>query len=144
MKNNNNQQFNYMLPEEIEKRSFEIIKSELLRPLDPELAPIIMRVIHTTADFGYAESLAFSKDVTKHAISSLRQGIQIVCDTNMVKAGVDKARLQALGGDIHCFIKDEDVIEKAKQEMGARLEDVVIVKEIYVPKKIVNFVVKVS
>ena len=109
-----------MTPDEIEKRSFEIIQSELQQPLDPELAPIIMRVIHTTADFGYVESLAFSKDVIKQAISALHQGIQIVCDTNMVKAGVDKTRLQVLGSDIHCFIKDEDVIEKAKQSGNTR------------------------
>ena len=33
-------------PMEIERRSFEIIESELPHPLDPELAPIIKRVIH--------------------------------------------------------------------------------------------------
>ena len=105
---------NHMKPEEIEKRSFEIIESELPRPLDPELAPVIMRVIHTTADFGYIDTLAFSGNVVKNAVTSLRQGIHIVCDTNMVKAGVDKTRLGALGGDIHCFIQDEDIVKKSK------------------------------
>jgi precorrin-8X/cobalt-precorrin-8 methylmutase len=100
-------------PEEIEKRSFEIIESELPQPLDPELAPVIMRVIHTTADFGYITSLAFSSNVTELAVSLLRQGTQIICDTNMVMAGVDKTRLRTLGIDIHCFIKDEDVIKEA-------------------------------
>jgi len=111
---------NYMKPEEIEKRSFEIIESKLPRPLDPELAPVIMRVIHTTADFGYVDTLAFSEKVIKNAVASLCQGIHIVCDTNMVKAGVDKTRLRALGGDIHCFIQDEDIVKEAKESGNTR------------------------
>ena len=111
---------NNMKPDEIEKRSFEIIESELSQPLDPELAPVIMRVIHTTADFGYIDSLAFSENVIKNAVSSLSQGIQIICDTNMVKAGVDKTRLRALGSDINCFIQDEDVVEEAKKSGSTR------------------------
>jgi len=109
-----------MKPDEIEKRSFEIIQSELPVPLDPELAPVIMRVIHTTADFGYVEFLAFSVNIIEHAVSSLRKGVHIVCDTNMVKAGVDKTRLQTLGSDIHCFIKDEDVVRDAQQSGNTR------------------------
>ena len=111
---------NHMKPDEIEKRSFEIIKSELPRPLDPELAPVIMRVIHTTADFGYIDTLAFSEKVIKKAVTALRQGIHIVCDTNMVKSGVDKKRLQAFGSDIHCFIWDEDIIEEARKSGNTR------------------------
>jgi len=104
-----------MKPDEIEKRSFEIIKSELTCSLDPDTAPVILRVIHTTADFEYANSLVFSNGVIKHAVTALRQGTQIVCDTNMVKAGVDKTRLKALGSDIHCFIQDEDVTQNARR-----------------------------
>ena len=100
-------------PEEIEKRSFEIIRGELPHPLDPVLAPVILRVIHTTADFEYVESLAFSDGVIDCAIKALQQGVTIVSDTNMVKAGVDGARLCALGCEIHCFIRDEDVAKTA-------------------------------
>ena len=102
-------------PDEIEKRSFEIIQSELAHPLDPVFAPVILRVIHTTADFEYVQSLAFSEGVIEIAVAALRQGTSIISDTNMVKAGVDKARLQAFGGDVHCFIQDEDVIKTARQ-----------------------------
>ena len=104
-----------MKPDEIEKRSFEIIQSELPHAIDTALAPVIMRVIHTTADFEYVDSLVFSDGVIERAVSSLRQGTQIVSDTNMVKAGVDKTRLKAFGGDIHCFVQDEDVIRNARQ-----------------------------
>jgi len=107
-------------PDEIERRSFEIIQAELQRPLDPVLAPVIMRVIHTTADFDYVESLAFSEGAVEIAVAALREGVQIVCDTNMVKAGVDKTRLRALGGEIHCFIQDEDVAAAAQQNGSTR------------------------
>jgi precorrin-8X/cobalt-precorrin-8 methylmutase len=109
-----------MRPEEIEKRSFEIIASELKHPLEPVLAPVIMRVIHTTADFDYAETLVFSDNVIELAAAALRRGTAIVSDTNMVKAGVDKSRLNAFGGDIHCFMGDEDVAETARMNGTTR------------------------
>jgi len=110
----------YINPNEIEKRSFEIIQNELPRPLDPKLAPVIKRVIHTTADFEYVETLAFSARIIDDAIVALRQGTHIVSDTNMVKSGVDKSRLRALGGDIHCFIRDEDVVLSAEKSGNTR------------------------
>ena len=110
----------YINPNEIEKRSFEIIQSELPRPLDPKLAPVIKRVIHTTADFEYVETLAFSEQIIEDAVVALRQGTHKVSDTNMVKSGVDKSRLRALGGDIHCFIQDEDVVLRAEKSGNTR------------------------
>lgn len=75
-----------VLPSEIEKRSFEIITEELgSRVLDPEQAPVIKRVIHTTADFEYADSLVFSEDAVAKAMEALRRGASIVTDTNMGK-----------------------------------------------------------
>jgi precorrin-8X/cobalt-precorrin-8 methylmutase len=110
----------YVKPDEIESRSFEIIKSELSRPLNSVLAPVILRVIHTTADFEYADSLTFSDGVIDLAVRTLRGGAAIVSDTNMVKSGVDKARLRMLGGDVHCFIADNDVAETARQHGSTR------------------------
>jgi precorrin-8X/cobalt-precorrin-8 methylmutase len=105
----------YGKPDDIEKRSFEIIQSELPHPIDPILAPVILRVIHTTADFEYVESLSFSDGVIERAVMALRQGMPIISDTNMVKAGVDKARLKTFGSDIYCFMLDDDVAEAARQ-----------------------------
>ena len=110
----------YVMPDEIEKRSFEIIQSELARPLDPILAPVVMRVIHATADFEYADSLVFSEGVIERAAMALRQGATIVSDTNMVKAGVDKTRLAAFGCDMLCFMQDGDVAELAMQRGTTR------------------------
>jgi precorrin-8X/cobalt-precorrin-8 methylmutase len=110
----------YIRPAEIEKRSFEIIQSELKQPLDPKLAPIILRVIHTTADFEYAGSLAFSEAVLDIAAKALCEGVAIVSDTNMVMAGVDKTRLKKFGGEIHCFMRDEDVAQAARHNDSTR------------------------
>ena len=48
-------------PREIEKRSLEIIESELTVDIPEENLAVVKRVIHTTADFDYAVNLAFSE-----------------------------------------------------------------------------------
>ncbi len=101
-------------PMEIERRSFEIIESELPHPLDPQLAPIIKRVIHTSADFEYADTLCFSPDVVNKALTAIRNGACIVTDTNMGKAGINKKALAKHGGEVFCFMADEDVAAMAK------------------------------
>lgn len=102
-------------PEEIEKKSFEIIEAELNCQLDPEQKPIIKRVIHTTADFSYAENLCFSEQAIKHAKEALKNGACIVTDTNMGKAGINKKALARYGGEVYCFMADEDVAAEAKR-----------------------------
>ena len=49
----------YMKPQDIEKRAFEIITTELgERTFPAGIAEVVKRVIHTTADFDYADSPA--------------------------------------------------------------------------------------
>ncbi|MBR6429249.1 MAG: precorrin-8X methylmutase [Clostridia bacterium] len=110
--------FETLKPMEIEKRSFEIISGLLDEKgirLDPVNEPVIKRVIHTTADFEYANSLVFSKDAVLLAREALCAGCDIVTDTQMAKAGVNKAALAKLGGEAHCFMSDPDVAEEAKR-----------------------------
>ncbi len=107
--------FEYKKPMEIEKRSFEII-SERLGDIEipPENRDILMRVIHTTADFDYVKNLAFSPDAVKNAVEALKNGAHIVTDTNMAFSGINKKLVRRLGGDVHCFITDPDVAGQAK------------------------------
>ena len=100
-------------PMEIEQRSFEIITEELPHPIDETLAPIIKRVIHTTADFDYADSLCFSEGVLDRALSAIRDGAAIVTDTTMAMSGINKRALTKHGGEAFCFIGDADVAEQA-------------------------------
>lgn len=103
-------------PADIEKKSFSII-SEILgdRTFDPLQEPIIKRAIHTSADFDYADNLYFSQGVVSQLLDAIRQGADIVTDTQMAKAGISKKNLQRFGGQVHCFISDEDVAREAKE-----------------------------
>lgn len=103
-------------PMDIEKRSFAII-TELLgdRKLDPENELVIKRVIHTSADFDYADNLVFSEHAVQKGIEALRGGCDIVTDTQMAKAGINKAIVGKLGGEVHCFMSDPDVAAEAKE-----------------------------
>lgn len=103
-------------PMDIEKRSFKII-TELLgdRRLDPENELVIKRVIHTSADFDYADNLVFSPHAVSKGIEALRAGCDIVTDTQMAKAGINKTILGSLGGEVHCFMSDPDVAQEAKE-----------------------------
>ena len=110
-----------LLPEEIEKRSFEIITKELGGILlDEEQAFVMKRVIHTTADFDYVENLCFSEDVVKKMQEAIRNGACIVTDTQMAKAGINKKELSKYGGEVFCFMGDEDVAAKAKEKGSTR------------------------
>ena len=102
-------------PAAIEARSMEIIESELKTEIPPENKAVVKRVIHATADFDYAENLAFSEGAVAKALDALRMGCRIVTDTQMAKAGINKAALAKLGGEAHCFMSDPDVAEAAKQ-----------------------------
>lgn len=108
-------------PMEIEKRSFSIITKELGdTALDEEKAPIIKRVIHTTADFDYVNTLCFSENAVQIALEALKSGAEIVTDTKMAMAGINKSVLEKLGGRVQCFISDEDVAKRAKEENVTR------------------------
>ena len=107
-------------PAEIEKRSFEIIESELPHPIDPSLAPIIKRVVHTSADFDYVDNLCFSEGVVEKALRAIENGACIVTDTNMAKSGINKTALAKHGGEVFCFMPDPDVGEAAKKNGTTR------------------------
>ncbi|MBO5523984.1 MAG: precorrin-8X methylmutase [Roseburia sp.] len=113
----------YVLPGDIEKRSFEIISEELaergiILPEENEL--VIKRVIHTSADFSYADTMTFSKDAVAVAKRLLRQGADIVTDTNMALSGINKKVLQTFGGEAHCFMAEETVAREAKERQMTR------------------------
>ena len=110
--------FEEVLPGQIEARSFEIIGEELARRgicLKPEEEPVIKRAIHATADFDYASSLVFAPGGIDAGLKALKRGAAVVTDTNMAKAGINKRKLESLGGHVFCFMADEDVAERARK-----------------------------
>lgn len=108
-------------PKEIETRSFEIITEELGdKKLIPGTELIVKRCIHTSADFEYADSLCFSDGVVEKAVDAIKRGACIVTDTQMAKAGINKKALAKYGGEVYCFMSDEDVAAKAKEQGSTR------------------------
>ena len=108
----------YVLPQDIEKRSFQIISEELETlkiVLPPENADVIMRCIHTSADFDYAGTLCFSKDAVAVARHLLQEGADIVTDTNMAKTGINKKAIEKFGCSVHCFMADDEISAEAKE-----------------------------
>lgn len=114
----------YVLPGEIEKRSFEIIGEELLQRgihIPEEEEAIVKRVIHTSADFDYAGTLCFSKGAISTIKELIKNGADIVTDTNMALAGINKKALAKFGGKAHCFMAEEEVALLAKQKIPHEL-----------------------
>ncbi|MBR3400630.1 MAG: precorrin-8X methylmutase, partial [Parasporobacterium sp.] len=108
----------FVKPEDIEKRSFEIIAKELAEKgisLPAEQDMITRRVIHTSADFEYAHTLTYSENAVAIAKELLKNGADIVTDTNMGLSGVNKTVLAQFGGTAHCFMADPDVAKEAKE-----------------------------
>jgi len=108
-------------PMDIEKGSFEIITEEMgPHNFDEKTAPIVKRVIHTTADFEYADLLDFHPNAVEAGMKALREGSDIYADTNMVMAGINKKRLGEYGGKVYHRVHDEDVVIEAKERAITR------------------------
>ena len=113
----------YILPTEIEHRSFEIITSELSSmgiTIPEDEAPITKRVIHTSADFDYANTMCYSDGAIESVKELIKAGAHIVTDTNMALSGINKKKLAEYGGQVHCFMAEEDVAIEAKQRQVTR------------------------
>ena len=108
-------------PKGIEKKSMEIIGDELARrgiKLFDEYDFIVRRVIHTTADFDFAENMRFSDGAVAAGLKALKSGsgeTVIVTDTNMTLSGISKPGLSKLGITAECYMADEDVAKKAAE-----------------------------
>ena len=111
----------HVLPAAIERTSMSIITRELQERgivIPDENAAVVRRVIHTTADFDYAENLRFTEDAVSRAVAKLTAGgAVIITDTNMALSGVSKPSLKKLGAEAFCFMADPE-IEKQAKELG--------------------------
>lgn len=113
----------HILPEDIEQTSMAVIAQELSGRgivLPEEHAAIVRRVIHTTADFDFAQNLHFTPDAVKLGKEALGSGAAVITDTNMAMAGISKPALAKLGGQAFCFMADKDVEQAAKEKGSTR------------------------
>lgn len=117
-------------PTAIAADSFAIIRSELRAAgyhIEPPLRDVIERIIHSTADFDFAEITQASPDSVEAGLHALRSGCSVITDVRMVQVGISTARLAALGGNLHCFVADDLTRQRAeaagvtRSAMGIRL-----------------------
>ncbi|MGE4319683.1 MAG: precorrin-8X methylmutase [Deferribacterales bacterium] len=107
----------------IEKQSFEIIEAGCdLSKYDDRQKKVVMRLIHTTGDFEFAEMTLFSKNAIDRAMDALDRKLPVITDVNMVKTAITSKYLDAAGIEKFCFITDENVIDGAKREGKTRAE----------------------
>jgi len=105
-----------MKPEDIEKKSFDIIDKEAgVHHFSSDEWSIVRRMIHTSADFEYKETVRFHPLAIKNGIDAIRSGKAIITDTEMAKVGIRKRDLINFGNELICFISDAEVIKQATQ-----------------------------
>jgi precorrin-8X/cobalt-precorrin-8 methylmutase len=124
---------------EIEAKSFEIITEECKErkiEIPEDVAFLVKRCIHTTADFEYAETMRFSEDALPRMAKLIREGAHIVTDTNMALSGINKRVLAEFGGEVHCFMADADVAAEAK-ERGVTRATVSMERAAKLPNKVI-------
>jgi len=110
-----------MLPHEIEGNSFAIIEQEAGRHgFDPPEWDVVRRMIHTSADFDYLQTVRIHPRAIDAGIAAIRAGRPVITDTNMVKAGVRKKDLAGFGCDVTCLMEDPQVFEAARKNDTTR------------------------
>jgi len=110
---------------EIEKRSFEIIDSEVGKHDYNKLEwAIVRRVIHATADFDFAGKgrILFHEKAIESALDAIRRKCTIVTDVDMVLAAINKKSVADLGLRTVCYISDSRLAEESRKTGRTRSE----------------------
>ncbi len=110
-----------MKPEAIESLSFSIIDTEAgSHDFPPEQWNIVRRMIHTSADFEYMQTVRFHPEALSAGLRAIREGKAIITDTEMARSGIRKADAARFGMSVSCLIGDEKVRELAKKSGETR------------------------
>ncbi|GIN61168.1 precorrin-8X methylmutase [Robertmurraya siralis] len=108
-------------PDKIYDHSFAIIKEEMgEHSFTDEQWLVVRRVIHASADFELGRSMIFTPNAIEAGIQSILAGRHVVADVQMIESGSGRKRFQKHGGDLHCYIADEDVAKEAKAQGTTR------------------------
>jgi precorrin-8X/cobalt-precorrin-8 methylmutase len=122
-----------MKPEKIERTSFDIIDQEAgPHKFGKSQWSIVRRMIHTTADFEFKDTVRFHPRAVDAGIEAIRRGKTIVTDTHMARVGIRDGDLAPFGGKLKCLINDTAIVDKAASNgttrahaaVDAALEDV--------------------
>jgi precorrin-8X/cobalt-precorrin-8 methylmutase len=73
----------------IEAESYRILRSRIdLSGLPPLTRAVTERIIHATADFGYATDLVCDEAALQRGVSALRREVPVIADVAMVAVGI--------------------------------------------------------
>ena len=112
-----------MKPHEIEMESFRIIDREAgAHTFSPEQWQVVRRMIHTSADFDYLQTVRFHPKAIPAGIEALRAGTPIITDTNMAATGIRKRDLMPYGGVVKCLMDEPRIHEIARKSNSTRAE----------------------
>ena len=103
---------------DIANKSREIVRSlikEDIKDLTLEEQDIVERIVHSTADPEYGKLVNISPNFVSNSLKALKNKEDILTDINMVKAGITQ-----YDGKVECFIKNEEVINIAKEKKITR------------------------
>lgn len=104
-----------MRPEAIEAESFRIIEAEAgCHDWPADQWPLVRRVIHTSADFEYLQSLVITPEAIPSAVAALASGCRIITDTTMALSGIRKDLAAKLGCSISCHVADPQIVDEAR------------------------------
>jgi len=105
----------------IEEASFALIDAEVgPHPFSPAEWQVVRRVIHATADLDFARTLAFHPLALEAGVAALRRGASVICDVQMIAAGLSPGRLARFGSHVYCFITEDGVIRAAREANSTR------------------------
>lgn len=100
---------------EIYRRSFGMIRAEAeLGGLPADVAQVAVRMIHACGMTDLVADLAWSPGVVKSARTALQAGAPVLCDAQMVAAGITRRRLPA-DNEVICTLRDPRTAELAQQ-----------------------------
>ena len=139
MKEGESMGLQHVKPGDIETTSMKTIRKELeekgftLPEKEAERA-VLLRAIHTSADFDYAENLRFVENGPEAGVRYFLRGIQagseipeteaeekiVITDTNMALSGISKRALCRLSGRAVCYMADPEIARIAKEEGSTR------------------------
>ena len=103
-------------PQKIEAKSLKIVEGLLAGSKLPlSEREIAKRVVHATADVGYAKALFFSPGALSAGLKAVRAGKNVVVDVNMAKVGMKEKLLRSFGGEVICLLDDSDVVARASR-----------------------------
>lgn len=98
---------------EIYRRSFATIRAEAdLAGFPADVAQVVVRMIHSCGMTDLPRDVGYSAGVVQRARAALNGGAPILCDAQMVTAGITRSRLPA-GNEVVCTLRDPAAVALA-------------------------------